>query len=157
MLTQWELVPLKGMKPHPDVWACLNLQQEVTPTLLRVHPRDSPDTIPAHLHPLQTGELHLKVPPAVTRALIRLSRFYGFWGWFKGIKAEKVETTLVSSRFSVLGFPTKKTTSILIVSSGNDSKQGSFIVVSAKNDLIWHLLPGNKPIIESFKGGGDAR
>ena len=30
------------------------------------------------------------------------------------------------------------------------------IVVSAKNDLIRHLFPGYKPIIESFKGGGGA-
>ena len=30
--------------------------------------------------------------------------------------------------------------------SGNDLKRGSFIAVSAKNDLIQHLFPGNKPI-----------
>ena len=31
-------------------------------------------------------------------------------------------------------------------------KQGSFIVISAKNDSIPHLFPGNKPIIMGVQG-----
>ena len=59
--------------------------------------------------------------------------------------------TLVGSRFSD-------------IRQRNDFVPGRFfwklletrlvIVGSAKNDSISHLFPGNKPMIESFKGGG---
>ena len=65
------------------------------------------------------------------------------------LQAEIVETNLVGYRIS-----DKETTSFLFVSSRDDSKQCLFMVVSARNDSIQHLFPGNKPIIESFKGGG---
>ena len=58
--------------------------------------------------------------------------------------------------FSVLGYPTKIRLHFWSFLLGNNLKQSSFIIISAKNDLILHLFPGNKPLIESFKGGGGA-
>ena len=66
-------------------------------------------------------------------------------------KSEIVEKTLVGSRVSDIR---QRNDFILDRFFWNKLKQGLFIVVSAKKDSIRHFFPGNKPIIESFKGGG---
>ena len=67
------------------------------------------------------------------------------------MQAEKVETALVGSQFSDIR-------QRYVFVSGRffwkQLKARLVIVISAKNDLIQQLFPGNKPIIDSFKGGG---